>query len=343
MKKYNVAILGATGAVGTEFLKLIEERNFPFNELLLLASKRSAGKMLKVCGKDYTVEEATKDSFKGIDIALFAGGSISKEFAPYAVQAGAVVIDNSSAFRMDPDVPLIVPEVNPEAILGHKGIIANPNCSTIIMCMALKPLYDLAKIKRVVVSTYQAVSGAGKEGIEELERQVGEYVAGKPMTAELLPTGSMPKHYPIAFNLIPQIDIFLDNLYTKEEIKMVNETQKIFNDKELKVSATCIRVPVYRSHSESVNIEFEHDLDLAEMRKTLAAFPGVQVLDDTEKQEYPMPLYTSEKDDCFVGRLRRDDTCPNTFNLWVVGDQIRKGAALNTLQIAEVMIKNQWI
>lgn len=343
MKKYNVAILGATGAVGTEFLKLIEERNFPFNELRLLASKRSAGKVLKVCGKDYTVEEATKDSFKGIDIALFAGGSISKEFAPYAVQAGAVVIDNSSAFRMDSNVPLIVPEVNPEAILCHKGIIANPNCSTIIMCMALKPLYDLAKIKRVVVSTYQAVSGAGKEGIEELERQVGEYVAGKPMTAELLPTGSMPKHYPIAFNLIPQIDIFLEDLYTKEELKMVNETQKIFNDKNLKVSATCIRVPVYRSHSESVNIEFEHDLDLAQMRKALAAFPGVQVLDDTEKQEYPMPLYTSEKNDCFVGRLRRDTTQPNTFNLWVVGDQIRKGAALNTLQIAEVMIKNQWI
>lgn len=343
MKKYNVAILGATGAVGTEFLKLIEERNFPFNELRLLASKRSAGKVLKVCGKDYTVEEATKDSFKDIDIALFAGGSISKEFAPYAVQAGAVVIDNSSAFRMDLDVPLIVPEVNPEAILGHKGIIANPNCSTIIMCMALKPLYDLAKIKRVVVSTYQAVSGAGKEGIEELERQVGEYVAGKPMTAELLPTGSMPKHYPIAFNLIPQIDIFLEDLYTKEELKMVNETQKIFNDKDLKVSATCVRVPVYRSHSESVNIEFEHDLDLAEMRKALATFPGVQVLDDTVKQEYPMPLYTSEKNDCFVGRLRRDDTRPNTFNLWVVGDQIRKGAALNTLQIAEVMIKNQWI
>ena len=343
MKKYNVAILGATGAVGTEFLKLIEERNFPFNELRLLASKRSAGKVLKVCGKDYTVEEATKDSFKGIDIALFAGGSISKEFAPYAVQAGAVVIDNSSAFRMDSNVPLIVPEVNPEAILGHKGIIANPNCSTIIMCMALKPLYDLAKIKRVVVSTYQAVSGAGKEGIEELERQVGEYVAGKPMTAELLPTGSMPKHYPIAFNLIPQIDIFLEDLYTKEELKMVNETQKIFNDKNLKVSATCIRVPVYRSHSESVNIEFEHDLDLTQMRKALAAFPGVQVLDDTEKQEYPMPLYTSEKNDCFVGRLRRDTTQSNTFNLWVVGDQIRKGAALNTLQIAEVMIKNQWI
>ncbi|MBQ0108426.1 MAG: aspartate-semialdehyde dehydrogenase, partial [Phascolarctobacterium sp.] len=238
MKKYNVAILGATGAVGTEFLKLIEERNFPFNELRLLASKRSAGKKLTVCGKEYTVQEATHDSFEGIDIALFAGGSISKEFAPYAVKAGAVVIDNSSAFRMDPEVPLIVPEVNPEAILQHKGIIANPNCSTIIMCMALKPLYDLAKIKRIVVSTYQAASGAGKEGIDELNNQVGQYLRGEEMTAELLPTGSMPKHYPLAFNLLPQIDIFLDNLYTKEEMKMVNETQKFFNDKNIKVTAT---------------------------------------------------------------------------------------------------------
>lgn len=343
MKKYNVAILGATGAVGTEFLKLIEERNFPFNELRLLASKRSAGKKLTVCGKEYTVQEATHDSFEGIDIALFAGGSISKEFAPYAVKAGAVVIDNSSAFRMDPEVPLIVPEVNPEAILQHKGIIANPNCSTIIMCMALKPLYDLAKIKRIVVSTYQAASGAGKEGIDELNKQVGQYVKGEEMTAELLPTGSMPKHYPLAFNLLPQIDIFLDNLYTKEEMKMVNETQKIFNDKNIKITATCVRVPVFRSHSEAVNIEFEHDLDLAEMRKAIDNFPGVQMLDNLAEQEYPMPLYTSDKNDCYVGRLRRDESQPNTFNLWVVGDQIRKGAALNTLQIAEVMIEKGWI
>lgn len=343
MKKYNVAILGATGAVGTEFLKLIEERNFPFNELRLLASKRSAGKKLTVCGKEYTVQEATHDSFEGIDIALFAGGSISKEFAPYAVKAGAVVIDNSSAFRMDPEVPLIVPEVNPEAILQHKGIIANPNCSTIIMCMALKPLYDLAKIKRIVVSTYQAASGAGKEGIDELNKQVGQYLRGEEMTAELLPTGSMPKHYPLAFNLLPQIDIFLDNLYTKEEMKMVNETQKIFDDKNIKITATCVRVPVFRSHSEAVNIEFEHDLDLAEMRKAIDNFPGVQMLDNLAEQEYPMPLYTSDKNDCYVGRLRRDESQPNTFNLWVVGDQIRKGAALNTLQIAEVMIEKGWI
>jgi len=343
MKKYNVAILGATGAVGAEFLKLIEERSFPFNELRLLASKRSAGKKLIVADKEYVVQEATADSFKGIDIALFAGGSISKEFAPYAVKAGAVVIDNSSTFRMDPNVPLVVPEVNPEAILKHKGIIANPNCSTIIMCMALKPLYDLARIKRVVVSTYQAVSGAGKEGIDELTNQIKQFCCGEKMTAELLPTGSMPKHYPVAFNLLPQIDVFLDNRYTKEEMKMVNETQKIFDDYDMKITATTVRVPVYRSHSESVNIEFVQDLDLKDMANAIDKFPGIQMLDNPEQQEYPMPLYTSEKNDCYVGRLRRDESQPNTFNLWVVGDQIRKGAALNTLQIAEVMIKNNWI
>ena len=343
MKKYNVAILGATGAVGGEFLKLIEERNFPFAELRLLASKRSAGTETEFMGKTYVVQEATKDSFQGIDIALFAGGSVSKEFAPYAVEAGAVVIDNSSTFRMDPEVPLVVPEVNPQAILKHKGIIANPNCSTIIMVMALKPLYDLARIKRVVVSTYQAVSGAGKEGIDELTDQVKAYSEGNEMVAKILPSASLAKHYPIAFNLIPQIDVFLDNLYTKEEMKMINETQKIMEDYDMRITATTVRVPVYRSHSESVNIEFEHDLELADMIKAIEAFPGVQMLDNPQEQEYPMPLYTSDKDDCFIGRLRRDESNPNTFNLWVVGDQIRKGAALNTLQIAETMIKNGWI
>ncbi len=343
MKKYNVAILGATGAVGTEFLKLIEERNFPFAELRLLASARSAGKEIEFMGKTYTVQEATKDSFEGIDIALFAGGSISKEFAPYAVKAGAVVIDNSSTFRMDPEVPLVVPEVNPEDILKHKGIIANPNCSTIIMVMALKPLYDLARIKRIVVSTYQAVSGAGKEGIDELTDQCIAFSEGKEMVAKILPSASLEKHYPIAFNLIPQIDVFLDNLYSKEEMKMVNETKKIFHDEKMGITATTVRVPVYRSHSESVNIEFEHDLELADMIEAIKSFPGLQLMDDPQNQVYPMPLYTSEKDDCYVGRLRRDESNPNTFNLWVVGDQIRKGAALNTLQIAETMIKNQWI
>lgn len=343
MKKYNVAILGATGAVGTEFLKLIEERNFPYAELRLLASKRSAGKQIEFMGKTYTVQEATKDSFAGIDIALFAGGSVSKEFAPYAVEAGAVVIDNSSAFRMDPEVPLVVPEVNPQAILKHKGIIANPNCSTIIMVMALKPLYDMAKIKRIVVSTYQAVSGAGKEGIDELTNQVKDFADGKEMVANILPSASLAKHYPIAFNLIPQIDVFMDNLYTKEEMKMVNETRKIFDDYDMRITATTVRVPVYRSHSESINVEFENDLNLEEMQKALAAFPGVQVIDNPQEQLYPMPLYTSEKDDVYVGRLRRDESNEKTFNMWVVGDQIRKGAALNTLQIAETMIKNNWL
>lgn len=343
MKKYNVAILGATGAVGTEFLKLIEERNFPYAELRLLASKRSAGKQIEFMGKTYTVQEATKDSFAGIDIALFAGGSVSKEFAPYAVEAGAVVIDNSSAFRMDPEVPLVVPEVNPQAILKHKGIIANPNCSTIIMVMALKPLYDIAKIKRIVVSTYQAVSGAGKEGIDELTDQVKDFADGKEMVANILPSASLAKHYPIAFNLIPQIDVFMDNLYTKEEMKMVNETRKIFDDYDMRITATTVRVPVYRSHSESINVEFENDLNLEEMQKALAAFPGVQVIDNPQEQLYPMPLYTSEKDDVYVGRLRRDESNEKTFNMWVVGDQIRKGAALNTLQIAETMIKNNWL
>ena len=243
MKKYRVAILGATGAVGQEFLNLIEERKFPFAELRLLASSRSAGKKIAFMGREYTVQEATADSFEGIDIALFAGGSASKEFAPYAVKAGAVVIDNSSAFRMDPAVPLVVPEVNPEAIRQHKGIIANPNCSTIIMVMGLKPLYDLAKIRRIVVSTYQAVSGAGKEGMAELEEQVAALSSGKEPAANILPVGSLPKHYQIAFNLIPQIDVFMDNLYTKEEMKMIDETKKIIGDDALRHNGACARLP----------------------------------------------------------------------------------------------------
>ena len=267
MKKYNVAILGATGAVGQEFLNLIEERNFPFNELKLLASHRSAGKKIQFMGKEYTVEEATHDSFENIDIALFAGGAASKTFAPSAVKAGAIVIDNSSAFRMDPEVPLVVPEVNPQAIARHKGIIANPNCSTIIMVMALKPIYDLAKIKRIVVSTYQAVSGGGKEAMAELETQVKSIVEGKPVVANILPGASLPKHYQIAFNLIPQIDVFQDNLYTKEEMKMINETHKIMEDDNIGITATTIRVPVYRSHAESINIELEKEFDLLNKTK----------------------------------------------------------------------------
>ena len=343
MKKYRVAILGATGAVGQEFLNLIEERKFPFSELRLLASSRSAGKKIAFMGREYTVQEATADSFEGIDIALFAGGSASKEFAPYAVKAGAVVIDNSSAFRMDPAVPLVVPEVNPEAISQHKGIIANPNCSTIIMVMGLKPLYDLAKIRRIVVSTYQAVSGAGKEGMAELEEQVAALSLGKEPAANILPVGSLPKHYQIAFNLIPQIDVFMDNLYTKEEMKMIDETKKIIGDDALRITATTVRVPVYRSHAESVNVEFESEISLDAARQALAAFPGVILHDNPAEQEYPMPLFTSGRTDVEIGRLRRDESTDHALNFWICGDQIRKGAALNALQIAEYMIAHELI
>ena len=343
MKKYRVAILGATGAVGQEFLNLIEERKFPFAELRLLASSRSAGKKIAFMGREYTVQEATADSFEGIDIALFAGGSASKEFAPYAVKAGAVVIDNSSAFRMDPAVPLVVPEVNPEAIRQHKGIIANPNCSTIIMVMGLKPLYDLAKIRRIVVSTYQAVSGAGKEGVAELEEQVAALSSGKEPAANILPVGSLPKHYQIAFNLIPQIDVFMDNLYTKEEMKMIDETKKIIGDDALRITATTVRVPVYRSHAESVNVEFESEISLDAARQALAAFPGVILHDNPAEQEYPMPLFTSGRTDVEIGRLRRDESTDHALNFWICGDQIRKGAALNALQIAEYMIAHELI
>ena len=343
MKKYRVAILGATGAVGQEFLNLIEERKFPFAELRLLASSRSAGKKIAFMGREYTVQEATADSFEGIDIALFAGGSASKEFAPYAVKAGAVVIDNSSAFRMDPAVPLVVPEVNPEAIRQHKGIIANPNCSTIIMVMGLKPLYDLAKIRRIVVSTYQAVSGAGKEGMAELEEQVAALSAGKDAEANILPVGKLPKHYQIAFNLIPQIDVFMDNLYTKEEMKMIDETKKIIGDDALRITATTVRVPVYRSHAESVNVEFESEISLDAARQALAAFPGVILHDNPAEQEYPMPLFTSGRTDVEIGRLRRDESTDHALNFWICGDQIRKGAALNALQIAEYMIAHELI
>lgn len=340
MKKYNVAILGATGAVGQEFLNLIEERNFPFAELKLLASKRSAGKKIQFMGKEYTVEEATDASFEGVDIALFAGGAASKTFAPAAVKAGAVVIDNSSAFRMDPEVPLVVPEVNPEAIASHKGIIANPNCSTIIMVMALKPLYDVSKIKRIVVSTYQAVSGGGKEAMAELEEQVKAINEGREVVANILPGASLAKHYQIAFNLIPQIDVFKENLYTKEEMKMIDETKKIMSDDSLRITATTVRVPVYRSHAESVNVEFEDEISVEKAREVLAAFPGVTLTDNPDEQVYPMPLETSGKDDVEVGRIRKGYSIDNGLNFWVCGDQIRKGAALNALQIAEYMIEH---
>ena len=340
MKKYNIAIVGATGAVGQEFLKLIEERNFPFDNLKMLASKRSAGKKINFMGKEYTVEETTEDSFKDVKIALFAGGSASKIFAPAAVKAGAIVIDNSSSFRMDPEVPLVVPEVNPQAIARHKGIIANPNCSTIIMVMALKPLYDISKIKRIVVSTYQAVSGAGREGMEELKNQVDEIVNDKTVEAKILPVASLDKHYQIAFNLLPQIDVFKENLYTKEEMKMIDETMKIMEDSNMKITATTVRVPVYRSHAESVNVEFNDEVSVEAAREALEKFPGVKVCDNPSEMIYPQPLNTSGKDDVEVGRIRKDYSIEHGLNFWVCGDQIRKGAALNALQIAEYIINN---
>lgn len=344
MKKLpNVAVLGATGAVGQEFIRLFEERNFKFDQLKLLASARSAGKKVIVCGKEYTVEEAKPESFEGIDIALFAGGSISKTLAPEAAKRGAVVIDNSSTFRMDPDVPLVIPEINPEDISWHHGIIANPNCSTIIMLMALKPIHDISPIKRIIVSTYQAVSGAGKEGIDELYGETAALAKGEAYEPKILPSASLPKHYQIAYNLIPQIDIFLENDYTKEEMKMVNETHKIFHDETIGITATAVRVPVARSHAESIYIETEKELSVEEIRKAIEKFPGAELVDDVKNMKYPMPLDTSDKTDVAVGRIRKDLYNPKGMNLWVSGDQIRKGAALNTLQIAEYMIAHDMI
>lgn len=342
-RRPNVAILGATGAVGQEFIRLIEERQFPFAELKLLASARSAGKKISVCGKEYTVEEAVPESFENVDIALFAGGSISKTLAPEAAKRGAVVIDNSSTFRMDPDVPLVIPEINPEDIRTHHGIIANPNCSTIIMLMALKPIHDLSPIRRIVVSTYQAVSGAGKEGIDELYAETAAVAEGTTYEPRILPSASLARHYPIAYNLIPQIDIFLDSGYTKEEMKMVNETHKIFHDTSIGITPTAVRVPVIRSHAESIFVETESPLSIEAVKNAIHVFPGVDIKDNPEEQEYPMPLDTSDKNDVLVGRIRKDLVSPNGLNLWVCGDQIRKGAALNALQIAEYMIQENLI
>lgn len=339
----NIAVLGATGAVGQEFFKLFEERNFKWNQLKLLSSARSAGTVITVCGNGYTVEEAVPESFDGIDIALFAGGSVSKTLAPEAVKRGAVVIDNSSTFRMDPKVPLVIPEINPEDIATHQGIIANPNCSTIIMLMALKPIYDLSRITRIVVSTYQAVSGAGKEGIDELYHESRAYLEGESYEPKILPSVSLPKHYPIAYNLIPQIDVFLDNAYTKEEMKMVNETHKILHNRSIGITPTAVRVPVARSHAESIYFETEEVLSVEEIRNAIEAFPGVELVDAVDEMIYPMPLVTSDKTNVAVGRLRRDLSNPKGINLWVCGDQIRKGAALNTIQIAEYMIEHDML
>ncbi|WP_457622998.1 aspartate-semialdehyde dehydrogenase [Persephonella sp.] len=337
MKYYNIAILGATGAVGQTMLKVLEEREFPIDEIRLLASPRSKGQELEYMGIKYKVQPVTPESFEGIDIALFsAGGSRSKEWAPIAVEKGAVVIDNSSAFRMDDDVPLVVPEVNPEDVKWHKGIIANPNCSTIQMVVAINPIHKKKKIKRVFVSTYQAVSGAGAKAVKDLEEETKAYFEGKYYYPEAL-----PNH--IAFNVIPHIDIFLDNDYTKEEMKMVNETRKIMHAPDLRVSPTCVRVPVFTGHSETVVVETEEPVTPEEVRDILKRSPGIIVEDDPENNIYPMPIDVAGKDEVFVGRIRRDLIFDNGISMWVVADNLRKGAATNAVQIAQLLLDYELI
>ena len=332
-RKPHVAVVGATGAVGIEMIKTLEKRKFPVGKLTLLASARSVGKKLKFKRQEIAVTELTKDSFAGVDIALFsAGGSISKEYAPIAAQAGCVVVDNSSAFRQDDKVPLVVPEINAADVKWHKGIIANPNCTTAITLMALYPLHQAFGVKRIFASSYQAVSGTGAKAIEELKRQVGEIVAGQPVTHEVYP-------YQIAFNVLPQVDVFLPTGYTKEEMKMENEGRKIMHHPKFRASVTCVRVPVYRSHSIAVSAEFVKPVTVAAARAVLKKAPGLDVVDDPEKKKYPMPLFTSEKYNCEVGRLRQDCALNNGLCFWVSGDQLLKGAALNAVQIAEELLK----
>lgn len=339
MKQVNIAIVGATGAVGAELIQLLEQRRFPVGDVRLLASPRSAGKTLRVLGRDVSVQALSEDAFGDVDIAFFsAGGSISERFAPAAVAAGAIVIDNTSAFRLRDDVPLVVPEVNPEAALQHKGIIANPNCSTTIMLVALHPLHKAAHIERIVVSTYQAVSGAGAAAMDELLQQVRDYSAGRPLTAQLLPVSSGSEHYPILFNVIPQVDVFDEADYTREEWKMVRETHKVWQDDSIGISATTVRVPVLRSHAESINIQTRHPLRVEDARALLSDAPGVTLVDEPQAMRYPMPIDAVDRDEVLVGRVRVDSSVSNGLNLWVVGDQIRKGAALNALQIAELLL-----
>jgi len=337
MKTYNVAIAGATGAVGTEFLRLLETREFPLQSLRLLASERSVGRILSFRNRPHTVELLDENSFSGIDIAFFsAGGSRSKEFAPIAVAAGALVIDNSSVFRMDPEVPLVVPEINPQDIAQHHGIIANPNCSTIVMLMAVEPLRRLAPVRRVVASTYQAASGAGAQAMQELVEQTHEVIHDRPITLRVFP-------HPIAFNLFSHNTKIDATGYNEEERKMIYESRKILHDSDIKITATCIRVPVVRAHSISINVEFEKGTrpSLEAMRAALAAFPGVSIQDDVENNHFPMPLEASGLNDVLVGRLRNDISDDDAVDLFVCGDQILKGAALNGVQIAEVWMRDQ--
>ncbi|WP_243289825.1 aspartate-semialdehyde dehydrogenase [Bacillus sp. FJAT-47783] len=338
---FHVAVVGATGAVGSQMLKTLEDRNFPISKLTLLSSKRSAGTKLTFKGEEFVVQEATPESFEGVQIALFsAGGTVSKQLAKEAVNRGAIVIDNTSAFRMDKDVPLVVPEVNEEDLKWHNGIIANPNCSTIQMVVALEPLRKAFGLSKVIVSTYQAVSGAGAHAIEELKNQARDILDGKEPKASILPVKSDEKHYQIAFNAIPQIDKFQDNGFTFEEMKMINETKKIMNDTKLQVAATCVRLPVVTGHSESVYIEIDReDVSVNALKEVLQHAPGVTLQDDPSNQLYPMPANCVGKYDTFVGRIRKDLDKENGFHLWVVSDNLLKGAALNSVQIAESLVK----
>lgn len=337
MKKYNVAICGATGAVGETMLKVLQERNFPVEKLKLLASYRSVGKKYNFFNQDVLVEELTKDSFKDIEIALFSMGTdLSEEFAPIAVENGAIVIDNSSSFRMDKDIPLVVPEVNPQDVLWHNGIIANPNCSTLIMVVAINPIHKVSKIKRIVTSTYQAVSGTGKNAIEELKNQSSAVLNSKEVISQVYPVQ-------IAFNILPHIEDFFEDGYTKEEIKMVHETHKIMGDNSIRITATTVRVPVFTSHSLSVNLELESKLTKEEVRDILSKAPGVKVMDDPENLIYPTTLDSSGNDLVYVGRIREDNSVENGINLWMVSDQLRKGAATNAIQIAEILIEKNLV
>jgi len=327
----HLAIVGATGAVGVEMIRVLERRHFPVASLRLLASPRSAGKKLSFLGKELTVEPLTENSFEGIDIALFsAGGGISKEFAPHAVNAGAIVVDNSSAFRMDPKVPLVVPEINAADAASHSGILANPNCTTAITLMAVHPLHQAFGLKRIIASSYQAVSGTGAMAIEELREQVEAIAANKPVKREVYP-------HQIAFNVLPHVDSFLEDGYTREEMKMQNEGRRILNLPSLTASVTCVRVPVYRAHSVSVTAEFEKPVSLEKAREVINAAPGIRLHDDPANNVYPMPIECSGEDDCRVGRLRLDCALPNALTFWVAGDQLLKGAALNAVQIAELL------
>lgn len=335
---YRICIVGATGVVGQEMINVLEEREFPVRDLKLLASERTAGSTREFKGEKLKVQLLREDSFEGMEIGLFsAGGPISQRYAPIASEEGCVVIDNTSAFRMDPEVPLVVPEVNPHAIAdyNHKGIIANPNCSTIQMVVVLKPIHDVAKIKRVVVSTYQSVSGTGKEAIRELEKQTLAIFNQQEVKSEVYP-------HQIAFNCLPHIDVFSENGYTKEEIKMINETKKIMEDESIGITATTVRVPVFYGHSESVNIETTKKITPDEVTDILARAPGVIVVDDPKRNEYPLAIYAAGKDETFVGRIREDASIEKGIDMWIVSDNIRKGAALNAVQIAEILVKGYW-